>query len=164
MSNNTAGMLRRTLPSLETTHQVAEALGELLMSGDWLALEGSLGAGKTTFTQGLVEGVNPGEGEYVASPTYAVCHVYEGEPEVYHYDLYRLVSEDDLESVGFYDTPDEAVVVLEWASNVASVLQRVDLLITLTRGIGDIREFTMEAKSPRGEKRLAAMRALALGS
>lgn len=140
---------------------IAAILGGLLQGGERIALEGGLGAGKTTWTRGLVEGVQSGEGEFVSSPTYAVCHVYPTTPEVYHYDLYRLTSEDDLESVGYYDTPAESIVLLEWANNVPSVRGAVDLEVHLEPADNDpdTRTLTFVGVSPAGRARVRALRA-----
>lgn len=153
--------LRLTSRSPDDSEAIGVALGALLQGGERIALEGGLGAGKTTWTRGLVEGVQPGEGEFVASPTYAVCHVYATSPEVHHYDLYRLASEDDLESVGYYDTPEEAIVLLEWASNIASVRSAVDIELQLAPADDepDARTLTFVGLSPVGRARVRALRA-----
>lgn len=137
--------------SPETTEHLAALLGATLKSGDCVTLHGDLGAGKTAFTRGLVDGVQEGEGDFVASPTYAVCHVYETVPEVHHYDLYRLETEDDLESVGFYDSIGAPILVIEWPEKVPSVLARTDVRVTLNRVSDDERAIEIAAYSARGE-------------
>lgn len=145
--------------SPDDTEAIAATLGALLQAGDGVALRGDLGAGKTAFTRGLVDGVQTGEGDFVASPTYAVCHVYETDIPVHHYDLYRLESEDDLESVGFYDSLGEAILVIEWPEKVASVLSRVDLDVNLTRLDDTARSIEFRARTPRGTVLVNALKA-----
>lgn len=117
--------------SERATELLGLLLGEILTEPCVLALEGTLGMGKTAFTRGLVEGLAPGEGEFVSSPTYAVCNVYPTTPPVYHYDLYRLQSEDDLESVGFYDSVNQGVLIIEWPQKVPSVQRYADVHVAL---------------------------------
>lgn len=132
----------------EATELVGALLGELLRTPIVLTLEGALGAGKTTFTRGLVDGIQPGEGDYVSSPTYAVCNIYDTDPPVFHYDLYRLESEDDLESVGFYDSLTQGILIIEWPQKVTSVRQRADLALSMMVHDADSRMLHAEAVTP----------------
>lgn len=143
--------------NVEATEALAAQLGATLLGQECISLHGDLGAGKTAFTRGLVDGVEPGEGDFVASPTYGVCHVYETLPAIHHYDLYRLEGEDDLESVGFYDSIGEAIVVIEWPEKVPSVLSRTDLRVHLQRISEDERSIEIAAYSARGEACLDAL-------
>lgn len=155
--SNPRRVLRFQSDSVDATEQLAARLGATLQGSECITLHGDLGAGKTAFTRGLVDGVQEGEGDFVASPTYAVCHVYETQPEVHHYDLYRLESEDDLESVGFYDSIGEPILVVEWPEKVPSVLARTDLRVQLTRLSEDERAIEIAAHSVRGETCLDAL-------
>lgn len=143
--------------SPEATEALAQALGARLDAPFVVSLSGGLGAGKTAFTRGFVEGVQPGEGEFVSSPTYAVCHAYETEVPVHHYDLYRLSGEDDLESVGFRDSLDEAIVVVEWPEQVASVRALVDVEAHLRVRDESTRTIELHALSQRGLQALDAL-------
>lgn len=151
-------VLRLQSSSPEGTESVGLVLGENLHKDQGvIGLEGTLGAGKTALTRGIVEGVTPGEGDFVSSPTYAVCNIYPTEPPIYHYDLYRLTSEDDLESVGFYDSLGRGVLLVEWPQKIQSVLERSDLRISL-RTLGDrCREIAFQATTPRGQQILDAL-------
>lgn len=143
--------------SLEATELLGEVLGGCLRAPCVLSLDGDLGAGKTSFTRGLVDGVQQGEGDFVSSPTYAVCNAYETEPPVHHYDLYRLASEDDLESVGFRDSLDDAIVIVEWPTQVASVASLVDIEVQIRVLSETSRRLTVKSTSSRGAEMLEAL-------
>lgn len=99
------------------THGFAREFASLLEPGDVVALRGGLGAGKTLFVRGLVEGLG-GEPEEVHSPTFTLVHRYDTRPVLYHLDLYRLEgAEEELIELGFeeYFEPRGAVAAVEWA-------------------------------------------------
>ena len=100
--------------SAEETIAVGERLGAAARSGLVLALVGDLGAGKTTFTRGLVRGAGAPDAP-VVSPTFVLGRLYEGRVPVRHYDLYRLPEPADLEALGYFDFVDAGVSVVEWA-------------------------------------------------
>lgn len=101
--------------SVERTEQVAVELAENWRSSAALALIGPLGAGKTTFIRGLVEGLG-GRAAEVRSPTYTLLNHYDGaDPPVIHADLYRLESRSAQLSVGLEDFFNGSLVVVEWA-------------------------------------------------
>ena len=85
--------------SAEQTEAAAAALAPALEAGDLLLLHGGLGAGKTAFVRGLVRGLGGDENE-VSSPTFALMNRYEGRIPVFHFDLYRLGSEEGCEVAG----------------------------------------------------------------
>lgn len=122
--------------SPEETIEAAEKLGKLLKAGDIIAYKGGLGAGKTTFTRGLAIGM--GLGDSVSSPTFALVNEYSGDNiTLYHFDMYRIESEGDLESTGFYDYPfEDNVAAVEWSENIAEFLPENTIYITLN-AIGD---------------------------
>lgn len=119
--------------SPEKTIAVAEKLGRLIKAGDIIAYRGGLGAGKTTFTRGLAIGM--GLGDVVISPTFALVNEYHGENiTLYHFDMYRINSEEGLESTGFYDYPfEENAAVIEWSENIDEFLPKHTIYITLRR-------------------------------
>ena len=107
--------------SPEETIDTAAKLGSMLHAGDMIAYKGGLGAGKTTFTRGLAIGL--GIGDHVTSPTFALVNEYRGEKiTLYHFDMYRITSPEDLESVGFYDC--EGVIAAEWSENTPYALPK----------------------------------------
>lgn len=119
--------------SPEETIEAAKKLGGLLRAGDMLAYKGGLGAGKTTFTRGIAIGM--GLGDNVTSPTFALVNEYRGDKlTLYHFDMYRIESEDDLESTGFYDYPfEDNVAAVEWSENIADFLPKYTIYITINR-------------------------------
>lgn len=102
------------------TEKLGEALGKLLKAGDFLALAGDLGAGKTAFTRGIARGL--GIHEDITSPTFTIINQYEAPVPLAHMDAYRLKTPEELENAGFYDYMEDFVVVLEWADRVEELL------------------------------------------
>lgn len=122
-----------TLAGVEQTQNFAERLAAFLQPGDLLALEGDLGAGKTTFTQGLARGL--GVRNVVNSPTFTIIKEYQGRLPLYHMDVYRVG--DDVDSLDLDDYFfGEGVCVVEWASLIEDVLPPERLTIFL-RTAGD---------------------------
>lgn len=134
------------LPDLAATTALAEKLAPLLRSGDVIALHGGLGAGKTTFSRALISALLGQETE-VPSPTYTLVQTYDG-PDfpVFHFDLYRLNSPDEVDELGWDETQD-GLALIEWPDQAGSRLPawRLDLTLDLT---GEIRVARLE---PRGE-------------
>ena len=108
--------------SPEETEAVGLALGKVLTPGTILAYEGDLGAGKTAFTRGLARGL--GYHDPVTSPTYTIVNEYlSGRIPLFHFDMYRLGSSDDLWDIGWEDYLDrQGVCAVEWSENVADAL------------------------------------------
>ncbi len=124
--------------SPEETRALGARLGALLRSGDVVLLNGDLGAGKTTFTQGIASGLVVED--YVQSPTFTLVQEHaarseaSGEPmTLYHLDLYRLTDESDLESIGFeqYLEPVDGISVIEWPERASNWLPDRYLLVDL---------------------------------
>ncbi len=108
--------------SPEETEKVGQALGKILTPGTVLAYTGDLGAGKTAFTRGLARGL--GATEQVTSPTYTIVNEYlSGRMPLFHFDMYRLHSSDDLWDIGWEDYLERGgVCAVEWSENVADAL------------------------------------------
>lgn len=127
------------------TQAFAEALGRQLKKGTCIAYAGGMGVGKTTFTCGLAKGM--GLPDAVSSPTFALVNEYHGENalSMYHFDMYRITSLEELETTGFWDYPlEDAVFVIEWAENIADALPADAIRITLTRIDDNTRSITVE--------------------
>ena len=109
--------------SPEETEKVGEALGKILAPGTVIAYRGDLGAGKTAFTRGLARGL--GCGERVTSPTYTIVNEYlDGRMPLFHFDMYRLESADDLWDIGWEDYLERGgVCAVEWSENVADAME-----------------------------------------
>jgi len=136
--------MKITTHSPEETIDAAKKLGSMLHAGDVIAYKGGLGAGKTTFTRGLAIGL--GLGDNVFSPTFALVNEYKGKNiSLYHFDMYRISGEDDLESTGFYDYPfEDNIVAVEWSENIADFLPENTIYITISRIDDDTREIIIE--------------------
>ncbi len=122
-----------------------EALGEKISSKlKGLALFGGMGMGKTAFTRGLAKGLGVGSG--VSSPTFALMHEYRGRLTVYHFDMFRIETWDDLSSTGFFDCIDAGgVTVIEWSENIENALPAGSIKIRISRGQNDnLRVFEIE--------------------
>jgi tRNA threonylcarbamoyladenosine biosynthesis protein TsaE len=118
--------------SREQTLRLGEALGALLVPGDVLALEGPLGAGKTTLVQGIARGLGIPPEVPVTSPTFTLVGEYPGRVPLRHADFYRVESSARLADLGFDDLLDgEGVLVVEWPERFAHVLPRDRLWIRL---------------------------------
>ena len=106
----------------EETEALGEKLGKLLRPGTVLAYLGDLGAGKTAFTRGLARGL--GCRETVTSPTYTIVKEYlGGRLPLFHFDMYRLASSDDLWDIGWEDYLDrQGVCAVEWSENVPEAM------------------------------------------
>ena len=109
--------------SPEQTEALGEALGKVLRPGTVVAYTGDLGAGKTAFTRGLAKGL--GASEPVTSPTYTIVNEYlSGRIPLFHFDMYRLGSSEDLFDIGWEDYLERGgVCALEWSENVADALE-----------------------------------------
>ena len=116
--------------SPEETEAVGAALGKILAPGTVIAYRGDLGAGKTAFTRGLARGL--GYAEPVTSPTYTIVNEYlGGRLPLFHFDMYRLASSDDLWDIGWDDYLDRnGVCAVEWSENVSDALEDA-ILITI---------------------------------
>ena len=106
----------------EQTEEVGQRLGETLRGGEVIAYIGGLGAGKTAFTRGLARGL--GIRMRVTSPTYTIVNEYlDGRLPLFHFDMYRLDSSDDLFDIGWEDYLRRGgVCAVEWSENVSDVM------------------------------------------
>ena len=109
--------------SPEETEKVGAALGKILNPGTILAYRGDLGAGKTAFTRGLARGL--GYAEPVTSPTYTIVNEYlGGRLPLFHFDMYRLASSDDLWDIGWEDYLERGgICAVEWSENVDDAME-----------------------------------------
>ena len=143
--------IRSLLRTDAETRALGRYLGTILHAGDWVALRGDLGAGKTTLVSGIVEGIHPGmRGR---SPTYVLVEVYGEAPRVVHADLYRLERPEEFETLALDDlAAGDAVTLVEWADRAEERLpdERLDIeLRYLDPSAGAGREIRLK---PRGER------------
>ena len=129
--------------SPEETEQIGEQLAKRLQPGTILAYRGDLGAGKTAFTRGLARGL--GYTEPVTSPTYTIVNEYlSGRMPLFHFDMYRLASSDDLWDIGWEDYLDRnGICAVEWSENVEDALEGA-ITITIEKLGEESRRITIE--------------------
>ncbi len=117
----------------QETEKLGFELAERLSGCEVLALYGGLGMGKTTFTRGLAKGLGIDERD-VSSPTFALVHEHCGRCRLYHFDMYRIDTWDDLYQTGFFDYVGNGVMVIEWSENIDSAIPENSIRIEISRG------------------------------
>lgn len=133
------------LKTLADTLALGRFLGQSALPGDVICLDGDLGAGKTTLTQAIAEGLGVPAKDYVTSPSFAIFHEYQGRIPLYHMDFYRLTGVADIVDMGL----DEyfflsGLTVLEWAERAGDLVPATRLKINLTIGPDDSRLLTCD--------------------
>ena len=125
------------------TEAIGSALGKIINPGTVIAYRGDLGAGKTAFTRGLAKGL--GCSEIVTSPTYTIVNEYlGGRIPLFHFDMYRLRSSDDLFDIGWDDYLDRGgVCAVEWSENVDDAMEDA-ILVTIEKLGDEERRITIE--------------------
>ena len=129
--------------SPEETEAVGMALGKRLQPGAVIAYQGDLGAGKTAFTRGVACGL--GAKESVTSPTYTIVNEYlSGKYPLFHFDMYRLASSEDLFDIGWEDYLERGgICAVEWSENVADALEGA-IIVTIEKLGEETRRITIE--------------------
>jgi len=137
-------ILTLTAATAAETQAIAERLGRLLAPGDVLALVGPLGAGKTTFVQGLARGLDVPPDRHVASPTFALVNEHPGRVPLVHADLYRIEHARELAELGLTDAFDRAAVAIEWLDRFpdAAPAERLEITLAFADGEGRTLTFT----------------------
>ena len=123
--------------SPEETEDIGARLAETLKPGAVVAFTGDLGAGKTAFTRGLARGL--GVPDRVTSPTFTIVNEYEGgRLPLFHFDMYRLASPDELFDIGWEDYLRRGgVCAVEWSENIAGALEPDAVRVDIRRGSSD---------------------------
>lgn len=134
-------MVKFISSSANETENIGKKLAKKLKGTEVIALFGALGAGKTAFTRGLSEGLGFEDG--VSSPTFALVHEYEGKFPIFHFDMYRVTTYDDLYSTGFFDYIGNGILVIEWSENIEGVLPNDAIRITIKPLSENEREITI---------------------
>ncbi len=134
--------------SPKETEVLGEKIAARLKGGEVLALFGGMGAGKTVLTRGIARGLGVTKG--VSSPTFALVHEYDGRMKIYHFDMFRVESWDDLYSTGFFDYLDSGgVLIVEWSENIENALPENAVRIRLEPGGSENgRVITVEGMDP----------------
>lgn len=155
MSQETA---RITLSSPDQTAALAERLGTCLAPGDTILLQGPIGAGKTHFARSLIQSrlATP---EDVPSPTFTLVQTYDADGvEIWHADLYRLTSPDQVVELGLTDAFQTAICLVEWPDRLGSLAPRHALTLSFAQGKAeDTRELTLSWTAPAWAARLSGV-------
>lgn len=132
-----------TNSALETESFAAE-FAKSVKSGTVIAMNGDLGAGKTCFTRGFAKGM--GFSGDVNSPTFAIVNVYTGgRLDIYHFDMYRITSWDDLYSTGYFEYLEAGgVLVIEWSENIEAALPDNTVTVTIEKLSDESRKITVK--------------------
>lgn len=132
--------------SPEETEAIGESLGRRLRGGEIVAYYGGLGAGKTAFTRGLARGLDISA--RVTSPTYTIVNEYlGGRLPLFHFDMYRLSSADDLFDIGWEDYLQRGgVCAVEWSENVQEALENA-VTVRIEKRSDETREITIEGNT-----------------
>lgn len=129
--------------SEEQTEKIAFTLAEALTGGEVIAFTGDLGAGKTCFTKGIAKGI--GYNGIVTSPTFAIVNEYSGGKfPLYHFDMYRISSWDDLYSTGFFDYLTNGIIAAEWSENISAALPDNTIFVNIEKIDENTRKITID--------------------
>ena len=152
--------------SVEETHQLGFAIGHALQESLMISLSGDLGAGKTHLAKGIAEGM--GVREDITSPTFSIVQEYRAldnppaqKLDLYHFDLYRIMDEEELYYIGYDDyLKARGVIILEWAENVKSSLvdDRLDISLAYTP-VENQRNISLLARGEKSKKLLTTVEA-----
>ena len=130
--------------SPEESRRLGKAFGKALQEPAIIGLTGDLGCGKTVFVQGLAAGLSVPERYPVTSPTYTFINEYPGRLPLFHVDLYRLVSAEELTDIGFDDiSGGRGVVAIEWADRLPEEALALDMEISIGMTGDDSRQFQL---------------------
>lgn len=128
--------VRKVTRSPAETERFAEEMAKKINGGAVIAFFGGLGMGKTAFSRGFVKG--RGVDAEVSSPTFSLVNEYGGQPPIYHFDMYRVDSWDDLYTTGFFEYIDMgAILLVEWSENIENALPEDSIRVEIERGEGD---------------------------
>lgn len=129
-------MQRFVTENVNETEALGERLSKTLKGGTVVAFFGGLGMGKTAFTKGIAKGLNAKRD--VSSPTFSIVNDYGGNPPLYHFDMYRVESWDDLYASGFFDFYENGgVLAVEWSENIENALPENTIRVEFQRGEHD---------------------------
>lgn len=136
-------MLEVITKSEHETELLAEKLAPHLPDGTVIALYGELGAGKTAFVRGLARGM--GIDSRISSPTFTIVNEYSGARNLFHFDMYRLASSDELWDIGWEDyLARGAVCAVEWSENVEDAFTGEELVVRIAKTPDDRRKICLE--------------------
>ena len=120
------------LSTLQSTENLGAALARVAEPGDIITLAGTLGAGKTALTQAIGRGLGLDPTIYITSPTFGLLHEYKARIPLYHFDFYRLGSEEEIDALGFHEYfYGRGLTVIEWPERLGSLMPAERLHIEL---------------------------------
>lgn len=135
--------------SADDTARIAAELADTLKGGEFIAMYGELGAGKTAFVKGLAKAL--GIDRHVTSPTFTIVNEYEGRLPLYHFDVYRIADPDEMYEIGYEDYLDAGgVCIVEWAELIEELFPEEYIRLTIKKDNEkgpDYREITIEERS-----------------
>lgn len=150
-----------TLNSLRETVQFGTKLGSIAQPGDVICLNGELGAGKTSLTQAIAQGLEVPASCYVTSPSFAILQEYPGRIPLYHMDFYRLKDSLDVENLGFEEYFYlSGLTVIEWSDKATDLLPETRLALNLQIVQQDKRIIYCTHMTESWEKRLNRLKIL----
>lgn len=147
-----------TTHSVDETQNLGQTLGGLIKQPLMIALIGDLGSGKTAFVQGLARGLDVAADYYITSPTFTLINEYPGRLPLFHVDLYRLETVNDLEDIGLDELLyDQAVLAIEWADKMADNLSGEHLSMQFEIIDDDYRKISLTAYGQNGINLIKAL-------
>ena len=145
--------------SAEHTRRLGNSLGKLLQGGEIIGLVGELGTGKTCCVRGLTEGLEVSQETWIRSPTFTLVNEYHGRLPIYHIDLYRIESTDELEELNLREyLYSNGVSLIEWFEYFPAGEVDDHLEIKLAYGEGSKRQVTFIPHGARYEELVNALR------
>lgn len=158
-------MLTVTTTTPEETERVGAVLGALARPGDYVSLIGDLGAGKTCFARGVARGLGVDAAIPVTSPTFTLLNIHLGRIPLYHFDLYRLAGDADVEELGFGDYfAGDGLSLVEWAERLTAELPDERLEIVFDHQDDSIRRLEFHAVGARYVRLLEELAAAGRGN
>jgi tRNA threonylcarbamoyladenosine biosynthesis protein TsaE len=143
--------------SADDMRRLGKRLGSAMRAGDVVALTGPLGSGKTTFAQGVAEGLGVPADRHVASPSFALVNQHPGRTPFVHVDFYRIRSGAELPELGLEEAFDSAATAIEWAERFPEALPDDHLHITVTAPDEGARRLELQGTGPRGRALVAEL-------
>ena len=161
MTDTAGALLTVRSDGADATRRLGAAFGRLAEAGDVLLLQGDLGAGKTTFTQGFAAGA--GSEELVNSPTFVLVNEYRGRLPIYHADLYRLDSTDEVAALDLANASLDGVLLVEWPERGEELLPQEHVLIRIEHSGPEERTVTFLPRGRRAEQLVRDFAAAGVG-
>lgn len=129
--------------SFQDTENAGAAFAKSLKAGAVVAMYGDLGMGKTAFVRGMARGL--GSAARVTSPTFTIVNEYDGTPPLFHFDMYRLKSADELFDIGWEDyLARGGICAVEWSENVREAFDGTEVSVTIDKLGDNERKITIE--------------------